>query len=108
MTILLCIGFLMVGVSVLFCYLELLPFLDAIKSEVSRASNPLRVIMLPAKIVIHLPKLIPSVIDLVVTVFLSGSLGFGGGLLGGITGLFASNIISIIIYYHTHFRRKYV
>ena len=107
MIILLFAGLIMVGISIMFCYLELLPFLDTIKSDLSKASTFSGAFIFPVKVILHIPKLIPSAIDLFVTVFLSGSLGFGGGLIGGITGLFASNLISIVIYFHTHIRRRY-
>lgn len=39
MITLLCIGLIMVGISITFCYLELLPFLDAIRNDVSEAAD---------------------------------------------------------------------
>lgn len=105
MTALLIIGFIMVLVGILFTYLELLPFIDALQAESRLCSTVVLKVTLPWRLLRHVPKLIPSIIDLGCLTFLSTFLGIGGGIIGGVTGVFASNVISIVIYWHTHLRR---
>lgn len=106
MIVLMLIGFAMVGLSIWFTYMELQPFLSAVKSETDNTRGIGGTLTLTFRLLKHLPKLIPPVFDLLCVVFLSTYLGFGGGLMGGVTGLFASNVISFIIFYHTHLKHK--
>jgi hypothetical protein len=106
MVVMLVIGFVMVALSIWFTYKELQPFLQAVREETRVTSGAISSITLTFRLIRHLPKLIPSVFDLLCVVFLSTYLGFGGGLMGGVTGLFASNCISFIIFYHTHLKKR--
>jgi len=106
MVVMLVIGFTMVALSIWFTYMELQPFLRAIRYETDNTRGVSGTVTLTFRLLKHLPKLIPSVFDLLCVVFLSTYLGFGGGLLGGVTGLFASNCISFIIFYHTHIKHR--
>jgi hypothetical protein len=106
MVVMLVIGFVMVALSIWFTYSELQPFLRAVRYETDHTNGVSGTVTLTFRLLKHLPKLVPSVFDLLCVVFLSTYLGFGGGLMGGVTGLFASNCISFIIYYHTHIKRR--
>lgn len=102
---LLLIGFLMVLTAMLFTYVELLPFLRAWDYEKSRLAGA-RKALLPLIMLKRLPMLFPAVVDLILMVFMSTYLGFGAGVVGGVTGIFGSNVLSAIIYYHTHVKTK--
>jgi hypothetical protein len=60
----------------------------------------------PFRILKHFPELIPSIIDIVAMVLLTKLFNLGNGYAGGIAGLFASNILSIIIFMHTHHGKR--
>ena len=121
MVALLIIGFLMIGVSVWFWYQELKPFLDVTKDAwkvnmawlkwicvipilgpilYGIATTVVTTLKATAVILMNLGKLLPFVIDLGITFFCVANLGFGGGVIGGISGLFLSNVISCFILYH--------
>jgi len=94
MAVILIVGFAMALLSVWFWYLELRRFLDAVEGRTWW--------LLPFYTVANIGKLLPFIIDAAITLFCVANLGFGGGVLGGITGLFISNVISCFILYHTH------
>jgi len=94
MVFILLIGFAMAALAVWFWYRELVPFLSATRNK------PWYVY--PFAIIFNLPKLAPFLIDVAITLFCVGNLGFGAGVLGGVTGLFISNVISCFILYHSH------
>ncbi len=98
MTIILLIGFLMAALSVWFWYLELKPFLDAITNR--------KWWVLPFAMIFNLPKLSSFLIDIGITLFCVANLGFGGGVIGGVTGLFISNVISCFIIYYKRQTRQ--
>jgi hypothetical protein len=104
---LLIIGFSQIVLAVLFWYLELKPYIHATKDVFCIKNESLiDLILLPFKILYgmgkslwHLPKMIPFVLDVLITLFCIANLGFGAGVLGGISGLFLSNCISILIWW---------
>lgn len=98
MLIFLLIGFIMAALAVLFWYMELVPFLSATRNK------PWYVY--PFAIIFNLPKLAPFLIDVAITLFCVGNLGFGAGVLGGVTGLFISNVISCFILYRGYKARR--
>jgi hypothetical protein len=106
MIILMVSAFVMVATALLFSYLELLPFINAVERDFRQVLTVWNMVTFAFKVIGHTPKLIPCAIDIVVTVFLSGVLGFGTGLIGAITGLFAANVVSLLVYYHTHIKRR--
>ena len=121
MIALLIIGFAMTAVSVWFWYQELKPFLDATKGAWAVNTNWLKwtciipilgpilfgavttvitTLKATAVILMNLGKILPFVFDLGITFFCVANLGFGGGVIGGISGLFLSNVVSCFILYH--------
>lgn len=90
MLILLIIAMVMIGLHIWIMYLELKPFLDAIGKS--------RGIMLPVSFVLNLPRLIPVAIDITAVVVMGYLFSLGAGLIGGVTSLFASIVVSLIIY----------
>lgn len=90
---LLLVGFAMIAVSVWFWYMELRPFLNHIQKKRKWWIAPFAYIG-------ALPKLFPFVLDLGITFFCVANLGFGGGVIGGISGLFLSNVVSCFILHH--------
>jgi len=96
---LLLVGFGMALMSVWFWYLEVKGFLDSVEGYQWWAT--------PFIAIGNIWRLIPFVLDIAITLFCVANLGFGGGVLGGITGLFISNCISIIIVLRTKGKKKY-
>ena len=90
--------------SVWFTYKEVMRFYSFIKQEVDDTTK--WKITLPFRCIRHLPKALPILADVLLAVFLSSFMGFGAGVLGEITGMFASNCMSGLIFYHTHFKSK--
>ena len=98
MAVILIVGFAMALLSVWFWYLELRRFLDAVEGRPWW--------LLPFHAIFNIGKLLPFIIDVAITLFCVANLGFGGGVLGGISGLFLSNIIScFILYQHSKAER---
>jgi len=81
-------------------YIELKPYLDALDSIPKNTLS--EKLAFPFRNILIMPKMIPFAIDITITLFAVGSLGMGAGLVGGITGVFLSNIISIIIVMRTY------
>jgi len=103
------LGCFMVGINIMFSYLELLPYIDAAKKDihdVTTSTNPFiqvfRYIMLPFKLLSHIGLLLPTLIDLGAMYFLSTMFSLGNSMAGGLTGLFASNFVSVIVFCNTH------
>lgn len=96
MEFVLLIGLLMVLFNILMSYVELKPFLAALEYEKSVGSK----LTLPFRCMYHLPKIIPSLIDIGAMVVMTKLFDLGSGYAGGITGLFASNVLSVIIYFY--------
>jgi hypothetical protein len=110
------LALIMVGVNITFSYLELKPFLaanreicDNIGYKISRVPTPfIRGLVF---IAIYIPcilckthLLLPSLIDIFGMIAMTSLFSFGAGLGGGIAALFASNLLSFIIYWHTHIK----
>jgi len=93
MSVLLLIGFSQILLAVIFWFVELKPFIRMIRGKKWWA--------VPILTIIGIPKLIPFAIDILITLFCIANLGFGGGVLGGISGLFLSNVISCFIIANT-------
>lgn len=89
------VAFLMVIWSIRNWYLESLPFIDGIKNIPSRTTGEKFAYCF--RFIGTLPAAIPIILDVTITLFAVANLGFGGGLMGGITGLFLSNLLSIVI-----------
>lgn len=103
MQYLLIAGLLMVGLNILFTYLELVPWLRAIKEKKERsAQNWTLPIVLFFTAIYHWQKLIPSIADIGIMIGLTTWVSFGSGFQGGIAALFGSNLISTLIYFNTH------
>jgi hypothetical protein len=96
MTYVLIIGLLMVLFNILMSYVELKPFLAALEYEKSVGSK----FTLIFRCIGHLPKIIPSLIDIGAMILMTKLFDLGNGYAGGVTGLFASNVLSIIIYFY--------
>jgi len=71
--------------------MELRGFLDAVEGRAWWA--------MPFCAIVNIGRLLPFIIDVAITLFCVANLGFGGGVIGGITGLFISNVISCFILY---------
>lgn len=93
----------MIGLNILFSYLELIPFLKAMQKD---CSGCLWLMKAPFYTVVHLGKLMPTIIDIGGMIILTSIFSMGSGLIGGVAGLFASNLLSTIIFYHTHIKTK--
>ena len=91
---LLLIGFAMLGLSVGLSIAEFNHYWDAVNTHKIKAFGA----------IVEIKKLMPFAIDIVVTVFLSTFLGFGTGITGAITGIFAANVISCYIWYRGHIK----
>jgi hypothetical protein len=96
MEFVLIIGLLMVLFNILMSYVELKQFLAAVEYEKRTGSS----LTLPFRILYHFPKLIPSAIDILAMILMTKLFDLGSGYAGGITGLFASNVLSVIIYFY--------
>lgn len=96
------IGLLMIGINITFSYVELLPFIHAVQFETQRTKGPISCITLLFRLIRHLPKIIPTIIDLGAMVIMTHIFNLGAGYAGGIAGLFASNLISVFIFFKTH------
>lgn len=106
MALLLVVALIMIATNIVLSYLELVPFLRAIEREAELARGSLQQrVLLPLRIVRHLPKLIPCAIDVGVMVGMGALFSLGAGLVGGVTSLFASNIISLLIFYRGRKKR---
>jgi len=101
MEFMLIVGLLMVLFNILMSYIELKPFLSALEYE-KRTGNAFT---LPFRCIGHLPKIIPSIIDIGAMIIMTSLFDLGSGYAGGITGLFASNVLSIIIYFYVRRQR---
>jgi hypothetical protein len=100
------IGCVMIGINILFSWLELQPFLKAIGQEAQRSQGVIDKLSLTFRLIGHLPKLWPTICDLGGMIILTHIFNLGAGFAGGIAGLFASNLLSILIYYQTHWKNK--
>lgn len=100
------IGLVMIGINITFSYIELKPFLAAVREERDNTRGSWQSITLVYRLIRHLPKLIPTIIDLTSMVIMTSIFNLGSGFAGGVAGLFASNLLSFFIYYHTHIKRK--
>lgn len=98
---LLIIGFVMCGIAVWFSYAEYMHWYNAVKEEMNRGG-----LFAAIRCIRHTGKLIPMAFDIGLAIFASTFLGMGSGIVGGVTGLFMSNCISGIIYYHTHIKNR--
>jgi hypothetical protein len=96
------IGFLMVGISLTFSYLELLPFIDAVQYECANTRGIFSSLGLIFRLIGHTPKLLPTIIDLGAMLLFLKIFSLGTGFAGGLAGLFASNLLSVFIYSKTH------
>jgi hypothetical protein len=94
------VGLVMVAFNIFMSYIELKPFLRACEDEKANANSLSSRMVFPFKIIGHLPKLIPSITDILAMIAFTQLFDLGSGYAGGITGLFASNILSIIIYFY--------
>jgi hypothetical protein len=103
---LLIVAFVMIATSMLLTYAEFVPFLEAVENDYKSIDGIGDTFAFSFKVIGHLPKLIPCAIDIFVMIFVAGVIGLGGGLIGAVTGLFGSNVLSLIIYYHTHIKHK--
>ena len=98
--ILFVIAFLMIIWGVRNWYVEIRPFIDAVQEiPVQTASDKLLYLF---RYVVLLPKAMPFLIDICITLFAVESLGMGAGIVGGITGVFLSNIVSLVILMRTY------
>jgi hypothetical protein len=93
---LLLIGFIMLGIAVAFSIAELNHYIKAVNTHKYTVAG----------LFLEWKKLVPFLVDFCVTVFLASFLGFGSGVVGGITGVFASNCISGYIWYTGHIKGK--
>jgi ABC-type uncharacterized transport system permease subunit len=98
MGIVLVIGLIMVGFNIFMSYVELKPFLSSIEEEKRNTHSFSSQMSFPFRIMWHLPKLIPSIMDILAMILFTNLFNLGSGYAGGITGLFASNVLSVIIY----------
>ena len=103
------IGCFLVGLNIMFSYLELLPYIDAAKGDVNKVVNTRNAfyqffgyIILPFKLLSHIHLLLPTLIDLGSMWVLTHTFSLGAGLAGGLTGLFASNLVSVLVFCKTH------
>jgi len=103
------LGCFLVGINIMFSYLELLPYIDAVKGDVKHVTsttNPFvavfRYLILPFKLVSHIHLLLPTIVDLGAMWVLTHVFILGSGLAGGPTGLFASNLVSVLVFCKTH------
>ena len=101
MVALLLIGFVMVGFAVWLTYQEYMNFYYSVQEEIAKGG-----MFMIFRCFKHIPKLFPCVMDIFFTIFLGTYLGFGAGVVGGVTGVFASNVLSCIVYYHSHIKKK--
>lgn len=92
-------GIIMAVVAALFWCLEAKGYIDAVRA-VELGRGPLKHLMYSSKVLGYTPKLIPLALDLVVTVWLTGTFGFTG-MIGSVIGLSISNVISIFIMYYS-------
>ena len=116
-----------VGLSVFFWYEELRPFLHATKNAwkidmrwlefilfipilgpltFSIIGLVLTAVKATSYVLINVGKLMPFAIDMFITLFAVANLGLGGGVAGGMVGLFLSNCVSVIIWHKTKDQRK--
>jgi hypothetical protein len=100
------VGLVMIGINITFSYLELIPFIEAVKYEKDRTRGTISCFTLVFRLIRHLPKCIPTIIDMGSMVIMTHLFSLGTGYAGGIAGLFASNLISVFIYLRTHKRKK--
>lgn len=96
------IGLIMIGINITFSYIELQPFIRAVQYEVSITKGTWKLITLTFRLLKHLPKCIPTIIDMGAMIIMTHIFNLGAGYAGGIAGLFASNLISIFIFFKTH------
>ena len=89
------VGVSMAVLSAIFWMIEVTPFVNAIK-KLDYPNNPISGITYTLKMMSLLPKLLPFIIDICATIWLSGAFGFSG-MIGGIIGLSISNVISVFL-----------
>jgi hypothetical protein len=90
----------MVGFNIVMSYIELKPFLAACEYEKAVTNSFGSRMSFPFRILGHTPKLIPSIVDIGGMILMTNLFNLGSGYAGGITGLFASNLLSVIIYFY--------
>lgn len=96
------VGIVMAIASAIFWCLEFLPFVNAVKSlkPPSQSTNPIKVSMESARYICSfigaVTKLWCLALDVLCTVWLTGSFGFTG-MIGGVIGITISNVISIFL-----------
>jgi len=101
MNIMLYIGLGMAVVAFLFWAIELAPFIKHIKSLKFRQGTTVpekisNTVSYNLKLVSGTSKLIPFIIDILITTMLTSIFSFGG-MVGGIIGLLISNLFSLLI-----------
>jgi len=92
--------FAMAGLAMFFWMLELKAFLNQVeKLKKNTPESAMGTVQLTFGLLFALPLLLPLIIDIYVTTWLSN--GFNFGTMGGLIGLFMSNILSIFIVFTT-------
>ena len=94
------LAFIMIIWGVRNWYVELKPYLDAFETIPKNTLGDK--LAFPFRNVLIMPKMLPFGIDIFITLFAVGSLGMGAGIVGGITGVFLSNIVSLVILMRTY------
>jgi hypothetical protein len=94
------IGAVIVVLTVIMSYLELIPFLKAIHTIPSVTTGDR--LLYPIRFITVLPLAWPALCDVGVA-FICGSIGLNGGVMGALIGLMFSFTVSVAIKIHRHF-----
>ena len=95
-------GIVMACLSAVFWCIEALPFVRAMKRlpRPRDSKNPMTIAIDSMRYIVGfisaVTKLWPLVIDIIVTVWLTGAFGFSG-MIGGVIGVSISNVISVFL-----------
>lgn len=99
---LLVIGIIMAVLSAIFWCLEAMPCVKALRAlkKPENSKNPFKIMAESIQYIVGfiraLTQLWPLALDVICTIWLSGSFGFSG-MVGGIIGLSISNVISVFL-----------
>ena len=101
MLVILIVGLSMAILSAIFWCIESINFVHAVKQINLPKGNKILPLAFQSgiytiQLIRHLPKLWKLVIDVIVTIFLTGAFGFNG-MIGSIIGLSVSNVISVFL-----------
>jgi len=88
--------------NLLLAWGELIPFIHAVEEVSAKRTTISEKISLPFRMIGTIPKMIPCILDCAAIMGVAALFRFGNSIIASIGGLFASNVISLIIFQTSH------